>query len=93
MVIHSDVTDIKRHEKEVADREVRQINGIEAVAYFRQEYPSIPVIILTGYPDVNLATEFLKGGVVEYLVKPIEKSELLAAVTNAADQRRIFSGP
>jgi len=48
MVIHSDVTDIKRHEKEVADREVRQINGIEAVAYFRQEYPSIPVIILTG---------------------------------------------
>jgi DNA-binding NtrC family response regulator len=77
----------------ICDVRMPKINGVDAIAYFRQEYPSIPVIVLTGYPDVKLATEFLKGGVVDYLVKPVEKAALLATVTKAADERRIFSGP
>ena len=36
--------------------------------------------------------EFLKDGVVEYLVKPVEKAKLIEAVTKAARQHRIFSG-
>lgn len=76
----------------ICDVRMPKINGIDAVAYFRQEYPSIPVIVLTGYPDVNLAVDFMKEGVVEYLVKPVEKDQLLATVAKAAEQRRIFSG-
>jgi two-component system chemotaxis response regulator CheY len=68
-----------------------KINGVEAVAYFRREYPSIPVIVLTGYPDAKLATDFLKEGVVEYLVKPVEKEKLVEAVKNAVSQRTLFS--
>ena len=74
----------------ICDVRMPKINGIEAFAYFRQEFPSIPVIVLTGYPDVNLAVEFMKAGAVDYLVKPVEKNELLAAVTKAAEQRSIF---
>ncbi len=69
-----------------------KINGVEAVAYFRQEYPSIPVIVSTGYPDVNLAVDFMKEGVIEYLVKPVEKEKLIGSVTKAAHQRTLFSG-
>jgi two-component system chemotaxis response regulator CheY len=76
----------------ICDIRMPKINGIEAVAYFRQEYASIPVIVLTGYPDVKLAVEFMKEGVVEYLVKPVEKNELRAAVTKAAGQRSLFGG-
>jgi two-component system chemotaxis response regulator CheY len=76
----------------ICDVRMPKINGVEAVAYFRREYPSIPVIVLTGYPDVNLATEFLKEGVVEYLVKPVEKEQLVEAVKKAVDKRTLFSG-
>ncbi|MDJ0955979.1 MAG: response regulator [Arenicellales bacterium] len=76
----------------ICDVRMPKINGVEAVAYFRREYPSIPVIVLTGYPDVNLAVEFLKEGVVEYLVKPVEKEKLIEVVTKTARQRSIFSG-
>ena len=76
----------------ICDVRMPKINGVEAVAYFRREYPSIPVIVLTGYPDVNLAVEFLKEGVVEYLVKPVEKEKLIEVVTKTAQQRSIFSG-
>ena len=74
----------------ICDVRMPKINGVEAVAYFRREYPSIPVIVLTGYPDVNLAVDFLKEGVVEYLVKPVEKEKLIEVVTNAAQKRTIF---
>lgn len=76
----------------ICDVRMPKINGVEAVAYFRREYPSIPVIVLTGYPDVNLAVDFLKEGVVEYLVKPVEKEKLIEVVTKTAQQRSIFSG-
>ncbi len=76
----------------ICDVRMPKINGVEAVAYFRREYPSTPVIVLTGYPDLNLAVDFLKEGVVEYLVKPVEKQKLIEAVNKAADQRTVFSG-
>ena len=76
----------------ICDVRMPKVNGVEAVAYFRQEFPTIPVIVLTGYPDVNLAVEFLKEGVVEYLVKPVEKAQLVEAVNKAIQSKTIFSG-
>ncbi len=32
-----------------------RINGVEAIGYFRAQYPSLPVIVLTGYHDERLA--------------------------------------
>jgi two-component system chemotaxis response regulator CheY len=76
----------------ICDVRMPKINGIEAVAYFRENYASIPVIVLTGYPDMQLAVDFMKVGVVDYLVKPVEKEKLVEVVGKAARQRTIFSG-
>lgn len=74
----------------ICDLRMPKINGTEAIAYFRREYPTKPVIVLTGYPDVNRAVDFMKEGVVDYLVKPVEKQTLIAAVERAASQRNLF---
>jgi two-component system chemotaxis response regulator CheY len=76
----------------ICDVRMPKVNGIEAVAYFRENYASIPIIVLTGYPDVHLAVDFMKGGVVDYLVKPVEKEQLVGAVHKAARQKTLFSG-
>jgi two-component system chemotaxis response regulator CheY len=76
----------------ICDVRMPKINGVEAVKYFHQACPSTPVIVLTGYPDVNLAVEFMKQGAVEYLVKPVEKEQLIDAVEKAAAKRTLFSG-
>ena len=76
----------------LCDVRMPNISGVEAVAYFRREYPSIPVIVLTGYPDVKLAVEFMKEGVVEYLVKPVEKEKLVEVVMKAISQRTYVGG-
>ena len=41
----------------ICDVRMPKINGVEAVAYFRREFSGTPVIVLTGFPDVNLAVD------------------------------------
>ncbi len=76
----------------LCDVRMPKVNGVDAISYFRREYPSIPVIVLTGYPDVKLAVDFMKEGVVEYLVKPVEKSKLVEVITNAISHRTLVGG-
>lgn len=75
----------------ICDLRMPKISGVEAIAYFRKEYPSTPVIVLTGFPDINRAVKFMKDGVVEYLVKPVEKTKLIEAVEKAAGRRSLFN--
>ena len=73
----------------ICDIRMPKINGVEAIAYFRKEYSRVPVVVLTGFPDINMATSFLNDGVVDYLVKPVEGEKLKAAVATAMAQRDI----
>jgi two-component system chemotaxis response regulator CheY len=77
----------------ICDIRMPKIDGVEAIAYFRSQYPSTPVIVLTGYPDPDLSTCLLKDGVVEYLVKPVERQKLIGTVKNAMEKRRISFYP
>jgi two-component system chemotaxis response regulator CheY len=75
----------------ICDIRMPKINGTEAIAYFRAQYPSTPVIVLTGYPDVQLATSLLKDGVVDFLTKPVDRDKLLGAVKTAMEKRSMFT--
>src|SRR5215510_234055 len=73
----------------ICDIRMPKVNGIEAIAYFRQNYPRVPLIVLTGFPDTDMATSFLRQGVVDYLVKPVEGEKLKEAVRRAMDEREL----
>lgn len=67
----------------ICDIRMPRVNGVEAIAYFRREFPTLPIIVLTGFPDVQLATSLMKQGVADYVVKPVERDTLAAAVEAA----------
>ncbi len=73
----------------ICDIRMPKINGVEAINYFKQLYPRVSIIVLTGFPDMEMALGFLKKGVVDYLVKPVEKEQLMNAVAKALEQREI----
>jgi len=75
----------------ICDVRMPGVSGVEAVATFQREYPTTPVIVLTGFPDTSLAVDFMKKrDVVDYLTKPVEKDLLIAAVEQAAQGRKLF---
>ena len=64
----------------ICDIRMPKVNGIEAIDFLKKNAPSIPIIVVTGYPDSDLAVSLLKKGVKDYMVKPIEKAKLLEKV-------------
>lgn len=77
----------------LCDLRMPKINGAEAVAYFRREYPSVPVVVLTAYPDVELAVFLMRQGVLDFLVKPVLQDELLTVVKRAVAQNAMRKDP
>jgi len=71
----------------ICDLRMPKINGVEAIQYFQTQYPRVPLIVMTGHPDLEMATEFLNRGVVAYLVKPVAKELLVATVAKAVDSK------
>ena len=65
------------------DLNMPKMSGMEAIPYFRSQFPSCPVIVLTGAGTVDRATTLFKQGVMEFLTKPIDKDKLLGAVKKA----------
>ena len=77
----------------ICDIRMPRINGVEAIAYFRAQYPSMPVIVLTGYHDEPLALSLRRQGIVEFLEKPAEREQILASIAQAIAGRRISFYP
>jgi len=64
----------------LCDIRMPKVNGVEAIEFLKKEAPGIPIVVITGYPDTELAISLMKKGVKDYLVKPVEKEKLLAVV-------------
>ena len=64
-----------------------KIHGQEVIFYLRSNFPAIPIIVLTGKPDVPDIIRAFNEGVVDFLVKPVNADNLLAAVAKAIQRR------
>jgi two-component system response regulator HydG len=61
------------------------LTGVELLPMIREDFPQIPVIILTASDEVETAVKCMKSGAHEYLVKPVEESRFIASVKSAIE--------
>ena len=64
----------------ITDIRMPGLSGIELIRKLYEAFPDIKVIIITGYSQFLYAHQALKYRVVDYLLKPIKKEELEAAL-------------
>lgn len=69
------------------DVKMPEMNGIEALAKIKKEYPEVEVIILTGHASVDAAVEIMKLGGYEYLLKPCPIDELAGKIESAWERK------
>jgi EAL domain-containing protein (putative c-di-GMP-specific phosphodiesterase class I)/CheY-like chemotaxis protein len=60
------------------------MSGIDFLRMIRTHSLDLPVILMTGLPTVETATDAIKHGALRYFVKPFDPDELRAAVIKAA---------
>ena len=71
----------------ITDLQMPGINGIELIKYVQEHFPTIPKLVITGFPSVDSAIEAVKSGALDYLAKPFTNDELKKAVQALIDSK------
>ena len=72
----------------IADIRMPGMSGIELQAKLTAERCRIPIIFITGRGDIPLTVRGMKGGAIDFFVKPVDCAALLSAVATALQQDR-----
>ncbi len=71
----------------VSDVRMPGESGLDLLRRTRAAHPDLPFLLVTAYADVRGAVDALKLGAVDYLAKPVDLDELLAAVRDTLGVR------
>ena len=67
----------------LTDLRLPDADGISLMAEFKEKFPLIPILLMTGYADVNTAVKAIKNGAADYISKPFNPDEVLLVIANA----------
>ena len=70
----------------ITDVRMPEITGIDLLRRIKERGVDIPVIVITGHGDISLAVDAMKLGAVDFLEKPFDDDQLLAALKSALNQ-------
>ncbi len=63
--------------------------GIDVLREIKKQIPLCPVIMVTGYPNIETASEALRLGAFDYVSKPVVKKDLLQVARAAIKYRQV----
>jgi len=72
----------------ITDIRMPGMDGLSLLNYLNDNYPQIPVIVMTAYSDLDSAVASYQGGAFEYLPKPFDVDEAVDLVQRAVNRRK-----
>ena len=73
----------------VMDMSMPHLSGWDLLPQVVENYPDIPVVIITAIDEVETAVQSMKTGAFDYLVKPVDDSRLVSTIKRAIEYRDI----
>ncbi|WPD21928.1 MAG: response regulator [Candidatus Electrothrix aestuarii] len=71
----------------ILDLKMHDMNGLDVLEHIKAYDPEIEVIMLTGHGSVRAGIEAREKGAFDYIIKPIDLSDLLVKIDAAAQQQ------
>ena len=72
----------------ISDIRMPDVDGLELLGEITTRYPHLPVVVMTGYSDLDSAVSAYRGGAYEYLPKPFDIDDAVALITRAVAHNR-----
>ena len=72
----------------ISDLNLPGASGVDVLNVVRAYDPDVPLVLMTGAPTVDTAIEACSLGVLEYLVKPTPREQLVRVLARATEARR-----
>src|ERR1700744_2344161 len=73
----------------ICDVKMPKMDGIEFLEKARTANPDVPIIIISGHGNIELAVEAVKKGAFDYISKPPDLNRLLITIRNAMDRQTL----
>jgi DNA-binding NtrC family response regulator len=70
----------------LVDVRMPDMDGLSFVRKMRELYPTMPVVIITGYPTVESAIEAIRLKVDDYFIKPFNINKLYKTIDHLVDR-------
>jgi two-component system response regulator AtoC len=74
----------------ITDARLGGMSGYDFLARARNQWPELPVLMITAYATPKLAVQAIKSGAIDYVAKPFAPEELLHAVARCAERHRLL---
>jgi FixJ family two-component response regulator len=74
----------------VLDITMPGLNGLDLQKWLAENDAALPIIFLTGHGDVASSVRAMKLGAADFLTKPVDEENLLAAIRQALDRNRAY---
>ena len=74
----------------ISDIQLPGLNGVELTSYIRERFPDVPVIVITGFSDVQPAVDVLKMGALDFLIKPFDLAVVHDLTRAALERTTVF---
>lgn len=75
----------------ISDVQMQGASGLTLLKTLREQYPNIPVLMMTAYATVQAAVEAIRLGAVDYLAKPFSPEVLLNTVSRYVSAEPVAS--
>lgn len=73
----------------LSDVRMPRIDGLVFMEQVKTIDPEIPILLLTGHGDVEMAVHALKNGAYDFLIKPFPMDKLVMSLRQASEKRRL----
>jgi FixJ family two-component response regulator len=67
----------------ISDIKMPGMDGLALLAKVQELQPDTPTLLITGHGEHNLAVQALRGGAYDYIQKPVERDNFIAALLRA----------
>ncbi|MGO9372796.1 MAG: sigma-54-dependent transcriptional regulator [Syntrophobacteraceae bacterium] len=71
----------------LTDLSMPDMDGMQVLAHFVQNYPETPAIVLTGFGTIETAVEAMRRGAYDYLSKPANPDEIVLTLKRAIEHK------
>ena len=66
-------------------------NGLELLESIKKEYPSQKIIIISGFGNIQIATEAIKKGALDFIEKPLNLDKILSKINFLKESEKTFN--
>jgi len=73
------------------DENMPGLSGIETLAILKENYPSLPVIMITKSEEERIMEDAIGSNISDYLIKPVNPNQILLALKKSLENKKIIS--